>query len=64
MISNLYSCRSCRRYGELFLIGGIHKVECTRVPATINEAKGLLDADVEMEPCQDKRYSYHVTTSS
>ena len=36
----------------------------TRVPATINEAKDLLDADIELELCRDNRYSYHITTSS
>jgi transposase len=36
----------------------------TRVPATINEVKALLDADIEMETCRDDRYSYHITRSS
>jgi transposase len=36
----------------------------TRVPATIKEAKALLDTDIEMELCRDNRYSYHITTSS
>ena len=36
----------------------------TRVPATIGEAKELLDADIEMMPCQDDRYSCHISLSS
>ena len=36
----------------------------TRVPATINEVKNLLNTDVELEFCKDKRYSYYETTSS
>jgi transposase len=37
----------------------------TRVPATIGEAKDLLDADdIEMMPCQDDRYSCYASISS
>lgn len=36
----------------------------TRVPATIGEAKDLLDADIEMMPCQDDRYSCQISLSS
>ena len=36
----------------------------TRVPATISEAKDLLDADIEMKPCKDDRYSCHIFLSS
>lgn len=33
----------------------------TRVPETINEVKVLLDADIEMTPGKDPRYSFHTT---
>lgn len=36
----------------------------TRVPATINEAKELLDSDVKMTPYKDLRYSFYSTTSN
>ena len=36
----------------------------TRVPATINEVKDLLNTDVELKFCTDERYSYHETISS
>jgi transposase len=36
----------------------------TRVPATINEVKDLQNTDVELEFCNDKRYSCYETTSS
>lgn len=36
----------------------------TRVPATINEVKDLLDIDVNLKICEDQRYSYYGTTSS
>lgn len=36
----------------------------TRVPATIRAAKELLDSDIEMMPCQDDRYSCHISYSS
>jgi len=36
----------------------------TRVPATINEVKDLLNADIKLEFCTDQRYSYYETTSS
>jgi transposase len=36
----------------------------TRVPATITEAKDLLDMDIELEACTDARYSYHEVESS
>jgi transposase len=55
--SAIYSQKNLNHLGQ-----GITWI--TRVPATINEAKALLDADIEMESCQDKRYSYHITTSS
>ena len=35
----------------------------TRVPATINEAKELLDSDIKMMPCKDSRYSFYSTSS-
>jgi transposase len=35
----------------------------TRVPATIGQVKDLLDADIEMVPCQDSRYSCYLTSS-
>jgi transposase len=35
----------------------------TRVPATINEAKELLDSDVHLTPCKDLRYSFYSTSS-
>jgi transposase len=35
----------------------------TRVPATINEAKELLDSDIKMTPCKDSRYSFYSTSS-
>jgi len=43
---------------------GEHTIWITRVPATINEAKDLLNADVGLEVCTDPRYSYYETTSS
>ena len=36
----------------------------TRVPATITEAKDLLDTDIKLEACTDVRYSYHEVKSS
>jgi len=36
----------------------------TRVPATINEVKELLDSDVKMIPCSDSRYSFYSTISN
>lgn len=36
----------------------------TRVPATINEAKELLDSDAKMIPCKDPRYSFYSTVSN
>jgi transposase len=36
----------------------------TRVPATINEAKELLDSDIKMTSCKDLRYSFYSTTSN
>nr|QNO43503.1 hypothetical protein JNIGDINM_00001 [Methanosarcinales archaeon ANME-2c ERB4] len=36
----------------------------TRVPATINEAKDLLDIDIELEACTAARYSYYEVKSS
>ncbi len=36
----------------------------TRVPATITEAKDLLDIDIELEACTDARYSYYEVESS
>lgn len=36
----------------------------TRAPATINEAKELLDSDVKMIPCSDSRYSFYSTISN
>src|SRR5512136_1415940 len=36
----------------------------TRVPATINEAKELLDSDVVLIPCTDSRYSLYSTISN
>ena len=36
----------------------------TRVPATITEAKDLLDTDIELEACADVRYSYYEIESS
>jgi len=36
----------------------------TRVPATINEVKELLDSDVKMIPCSDSRYSFYTTISN
>ncbi len=36
----------------------------TRVPATITEAKDLLDIDIELEACTDVRYSYYEVKSS
>jgi transposase len=35
----------------------------TRVPATINEAKELLNSDVKMTPLKDSRYSFYSTSS-
>jgi transposase len=43
---------------------GMHTLWITRVPATLNEVKDLLDADVVMKTCSDERYSYYETTSS
>jgi transposase len=34
------------------------------VPATITEAKDLLDIDIELEACTDVRYSYYEVKSS
>jgi transposase len=42
----------------------MHTLWITRVPATLNEVKDLLDADVVMKTCSDERYSYYETTSS
>jgi transposase len=36
----------------------------SRVPNTIKEANQLLEADVELKPCQDPRYSYFEKLSS
>jgi len=36
----------------------------TRVPATINEVKDLMNTEIELEFCTDQRYSYYETTSS
>ncbi len=36
----------------------------TGVPATINEAKELLDSDVKMIPCSDSRYYFYSTISN
>jgi transposase len=48
--SALYSYENINHLGE--------KISwITRVPATISEAKDLLDADIEMIPCKDDRYS-------
>jgi len=35
----------------------------SRVPYTVKEAGRLLEADVEMKPCKDPRYSYYETLS-
>jgi transposase len=43
---------------------GAHTLWITRVPATITEAKDLLDADVELNVCTDPGYSYYETKSS
>ena len=55
--SALYSYENINHLGE--------KISwITRVPATISEAKDLLDADIEMKPCKDDRYSCHIFLSS
>jgi transposase len=36
----------------------------TRVPATLNEAKVLLDSDAKMMSCKDSRYSFYSTSSN
>lgn len=36
----------------------------SRVPSTINEAKQLLEKDLEMTACADPRYSFYETSSS
>lgn len=38
-----------------------HTFWITRVPATIEESKELLKADLEMKPCEDERYSIFET---
>ena len=43
---------------------GIRTLWITRVPATLNNVKDLLNADVEMKTCNDERYSFYETTSS
>jgi len=43
---------------------GKHTLWITRVPATITEAKDLLNGDVELKVCTDTRYSYYETMSS
>ena len=35
----------------------------TRVPATINEVKDLLNTGIELKNCTDERYSYYETTT-
>ena len=55
--SALYSYENINHLGE--------KISwITRVPATVSEAKDLLDADIEMMPCKDDRYSCHIFHSS
>ena len=36
----------------------------SRAPATINEAKDLLDGDFDMIPSEDSRYSFYTTSSN
>ena len=43
---------------------GVHTLWITRVPATLNEVKNLLNADAVMKTCTDERYSYYETASS
>jgi transposase len=55
--SALYTKDNIQKLGD-----GIRWI--TRVPATINEAKALLDIDVKMIPCTDSRYSFYSTISN
>jgi len=54
--STIYTADNLQRMGQ-------STTWITRVPATIGEAKELLDADIEMQACQDSRYSCFVTAS-
>lgn len=55
--SAVYTYDNIQRLGEKMLW-------ITRVPATVGEAKELLDADLEMVPCQDTRYTFYSTRST
>jgi transposase len=43
---------------------GTETLWITRVPATLNECKRLIDSDIDMIKCQDQRYKYFSTTSN
>src|SRR5690606_21943869 len=43
---------------------GTEMLWITRVPATLNECKQLIDSDLDMVECQDQRYKCFSTTSN
>lgn len=48
---------------ENLVILGLSTFWISRVPITINEAKALLDKDLELTVCKDSRYSFYETRS-